>query len=462
LTSDRRGFNLDTLDLLRYPTGTGADDDWGNSQTRLPCHPPNAEDAMLTDPLINSLPLPKKRREIADGEVGGLYLIVQPSGAKSWAVRYRFDGMPKKVTLGPYPAIDVATARELAQEALSDVAGGKDPAVVKQAARVAAKVERETRAGRFDRRAEPKSKMRDGKDSERMLVKEIAARSEGRPPSQISRAEVHDMLDTILDRGAPIQANRIFAQLMRSWATSHGTGDLSPSEEAAAPTSEMQPDRVLSDDEIRLAWNAFDRLGWPFGPIGKLLLLTGARRDEIGLGRWSEIDFGSKTWTIAKERSKSGVAREIPLSDAAMRIIEGLPRTAGGDGFVFSTTGGTAVSRFSRAKAAIDQMMLEMIKKQAEARGDDPASVRTPARWSYYHLRQTVAWNLQRLGVKLEVAEAVLDDASGRRAGIAGVYPRREYSAERRIALAVWANRLDAIVSGPAAPESDPGNAKFQ
>ncbi len=179
-----------------------------------------------------------------------------------------------------------------------------------------------------------------------------------------------------------------------------------------------------------------------------------------GVAQRTQLSF-SETWTIAKERSKSGVAREIPLSDAAMRIIEGLPRVAGADGFIFSTTGATAVSRFPRAKTAIDQMTLEMMKKQAEARGDDPASV-TPARWSFHHLRRTIAWNLERLGVKLEVAEAVLDDASGRRAGIAGFYPRREYVAERRIALAVWANRLAAIVTCPATPAIDSGKARLQ
>ena len=87
---------------------------------------------MLTDIQIKKLALPQSRKELPDGKIPGLYLILQPSGARSWAVRYRFAGQPKKLTLGPYPSIDLATARKRAQEALGDVAGGKDPAGAKK------------------------------------------------------------------------------------------------------------------------------------------------------------------------------------------------------------------------------------------------------------------------------------------------------------------------------------------
>src|SRR5580692_5935731 len=106
---------------------------------------------MLTDLLIKKLPLPEKRREVPDGKIGGLYLVLQPSGMKSWAVRYRVAGAPRKLTIGPYPAIDLATARKRAQEALGDVAGGKDPAAVKQASRAAARAEREAEIDRIER-----------------------------------------------------------------------------------------------------------------------------------------------------------------------------------------------------------------------------------------------------------------------------------------------------------------------
>jgi integrase len=400
---------------------------------------------MLTDDFIKSLPLPEKRREIADTAVGGLYLIVQRSGAKNWAVSYRFDGARQKMTLGRYPAMDLDTARKRAREALSQVAMGTDPVAARRATKAAANAKRTAQVERGQWLAKPEAKSRGRRETEGTFIKELAARLQGRPLPQIKRVEVHEMLDAILDHGAPIRANRIFAQLMADWAISHGTADRSR-------TLSKARDRVLSDEEIRLAWNAFDSIGWPFGPIGKLLLLTGASRDEIASGRWSEIDFVTKTWTIAKERSKKSVAREIPLSEAAMRIIEDLPRAEGGEGFVFARSDGTAASSFSRDKAAIDQVMLDVMKRQAEARGGDPDSVRPPAPWTLHHLRRTVAANLQRLGVKAEVAAAVLGDGRRSQGAVAGLYPTHEYVAEKRIALAVWANRLDAIVNGSAAP----------
>jgi integrase len=401
---------------------------------------------MLTDVLIEALPVPEKRREIADSEVGGFYLIVQPSGAKSWAVRYRFNGAPRKFALGRYPALDLAAARERAREVLKGVAAGKDPAADKQAAGV----ERKAQFDGVDRAAKPRAG--ETRKTEQALVREVAAPWEGRPLSQITRVEVHELLDKILDHGAPMRANRLFADLLSNWAAAHGWAD----QGATAPSPGGGRDRVLTDEEIRLAWSAFDRMGWPFGPIGKLLLLTGARREEIGSARWSEVDFVSKTWTVAKD----GVKREIPLSEPAVRILEGLPRADGGDGFIFSTAGRIDDSEFSRAKAAVDKRMVEILREQARERGEDLALVKRPARWRLNDLRLTVATYLQRLNVKLEVAEAMLDRNPSSRTGIAVPYHTHEYAHEKRTALAVWANRLDALVAGSAAQESLEGEQR--
>src|ERR1700691_19341 len=105
---------------------------------------------MLTDLRIQKLPIPAKRDEVPDGK-NGLYLVVQPSGAKSWAVRYRANGAPKKLTIGPYPAVSLAAARRRAQEALGEVAGGRAPAAAKQASRAAARAERAAETDRVER-----------------------------------------------------------------------------------------------------------------------------------------------------------------------------------------------------------------------------------------------------------------------------------------------------------------------
>ena len=265
---------------------------------------------MLTDLRIKNLPIPGKRREVPDGKVGGLYLIVQPSGVKSWALRYRVDGFPKKLTIGPYPALGIATARKRAQEALGDVASSKDPAALKQATRAAARAEREAELDRVERVVESfvekhaKPKTKDWRETERMLANEIVGRWSGRRLSQISRAHVHEMLDEIVDSGRPIRANRVFAQFrkMCNWAISRGIIDRSPCTGLTAPSSETRRDRVLSDDEVKFAWQAFEAIGWPFGPIGKVLLLTGARRDEVASMRWAEVDLAAKAWTLPASR----------------------------------------------------------------------------------------------------------------------------------------------------------------
>ncbi len=413
---------------------------------------------MLTDLGIKKLALPNKRREIADGRIAGLYLVLQPSGAKSWAVRYRAFGIPKKLTIGPYPTIDLATARKRAQEALGDVAGGKDPAAVKQASRAAAKAEHEAEVDRVERVIElfveryAKPNTKDWRETERMLVKEVARRWAGRRLSHIARAHVHEMLDEIVDSGRPIRANRVFAQFRKlcRWAVGRGIIDRSPCEGLTAPSPETKRDRVLDDAEIRLVWAALGSIDWPFGPVGKLLLLTGARRDEVASMRWSEIDLAARTWTLPGSRTKNKQPHEIPLSDAAVGIIEALPRIEGKSGLVFSVTGRTPVSGFSRAKLSIDRAILEIMRDEAEAHGDDPAEMKGPAHWTIHDLRRTVATNLQKLGVRLEVTEAVLGHVSGSRAGVVGIYQRHTWADEKRAALDAWARKLEAIVSGEA------------
>jgi integrase len=397
---------------------------------------------MLTDLGIKKLPLPQARKEVPDGRVRGLYLVLQPSGARSWALRYRASGKPVKLTLGPYPALDLATARRRAQEALGDVAGGTDPAEAKKAARAAAKAEREaetdlveTVVAQFvERYAKPKT--RDWRETERMLIKEVADRWKGKRLSEITRAQVNGMLDAIVDRGTPIRANRVFAQFrkMCNWAIGRGTIERSPCEGVAAPSPETKRERVLDDAEIKLVWKAAGSIGWPFGPIVKLLLLTGARRDEVAGMRWSEIDLPARIWTIPKQRTKNKREHQIPLSDATMTILGSLPRIGDRVDFVFSTTGRTAVSGFSRAKASVDAVIADL----AGAMPD----------WILHDLRRTVATNLQRLGVRLEVTEAVLNHVSGSRAGIVGIYQRHEWAVEKRLALDAWARRLETIVTG--------------
>jgi len=403
---------------------------------------------MLTDLGIKKLALPEKRREVPDGRIVGLYLVLQASGAKSWALRYRFAGTPRKLTLGPYPAIDLAVARRRAQEAIGDIASGKDPAAEKKASREAQKAAHEADVDRVEKVVElfveryAKPKTKDWRETAAMLNREVVGRWKGRRLSQITRAHVHEMLDEIVDRGAPIAANRRFAAFrkMCAWALERGIIDHNPCDGVKAPSPETRRDRVLDDAEIKLTWEALEAIGWPFGHVGKLLFLTGARRDEVAGMEWRELDLDARTWTLPASRTKNKREHVVPLSDAAVDLLADLPRVEGRR-FVFSTTGRTPVSGFSKAKAEIDKAVLEIAGQQT---GD----VATPLpHWTLHDLRRSVATNLQKLGVRLEVTEAVLNHVSGSRAGIVGIYQRHDFVAEKRAALDAWARRLNAIVN---------------
>ena len=252
----------------------------------------------------------------------------------------------------------------------------------------------------------------------------------------------------IARRSERIEILAAFRKLCR-WSLTRGLIDRDPSAGISAPSPERSRDRVLDDTEIRLAWQAFEAVSWPFGPIGKLLLLTGARLGEAGGMRWSELDLAARVWRLPASRVKNARAHEVPLSDAAVEIIQGLPRIGDvKDGYVFTTTSFSPVSGFSRAKRAIDRTIIEIMREEAEARGNNPDSVTALLGWRLHDLRRTVATSLQKLGVRLEVTEAILNHVSGSRAGIVGVYQRHEYAAEKRAALDAWARRLEAIVSG--------------
>ena len=423
---------------------------------------------MLTDIQIRKLPTPTTRREVPDGKISGLYLVLQPSGAKSWALRFRTAGKPAKLTLGPYPSLDLANARRKAQEALGEVASGENPAAKKKAAREAQKAANstadrvETVAASFiDKYVKRNVGEFWAREAERLLTKEINPKIGFKRLGEVKKSDVHDLLDGIVDRGSPIVANRTLAVFRRlcNWAIERGIIAISPCEKIKAPSVEETRDRVLSDNEIRIAWGAFDAVGWPFGPIAKLALLTGARREEIAGAVWSEIDLTAKTWTIAKERSKNGVAHEVPLSDHAVEIIKALPRidpkrdASGklGPGYVFMTTGLTSVSGFSRAKAAIDEAIVKSLRKDAEAHGADPKTVTAPARWTLHDLRRTAASGMAGIGIPPHVVEAVLNHKSGTIKGVAAVYNRYSYATEKRQALDAWARRLDTIVKGAPA-----------
>jgi integrase len=211
-----------------------------------------------------------------------------------------------------------------------------------------------------------------------------------------------------------------------NWAMSADIVAASPCAGIERPTKEISCDRVLDDAELALIWYAADELGPPFGPLVKLLLLTGQRRNEVAGLEWKELDL--QWWSLPRQRTKNNKAHLVPLSRQAIAVIETIPKIS--ERFVFSTNGETRVSGFGKAKRRLDALLPK----------DMPP-------WRLHDLRRTVASGMARLVINLPVIEKVLNHASGSFAGIVGVYQKHEFSDEKRKALEAWGFHVTEIVS---------------
>jgi integrase len=255
-----------------------------------------------------------------------------------------------------------------------------------------------------------------------------------------------------------------------NWCVGKDIVDRSPIAGLQPPSEEnASRNRVLirrkevpgsSDDELRWLWQAGDaydrseqnegkggigkKYRGPFGPFVQMLILTGQRRSEVANMTWREIDVDAREWVIPAERSKNGNPHAVPLSDEVMEIIERLPRIKGSKGYIFTTDGEHPVSGFSRMKERINKLMAEAGE---EVRGEEVAI----PDWTLHDIRRTVAAGMQRLGVKMEVTEKLLNHTSGSFGGIAGVYQVHDYADEKRAALEAWGRFVADLVEGRAA-----------
>jgi integrase len=398
---------------------------------------------VLTAARIEAAKPKEKRYELPDAGLPGFYCVVQPSGAKSFALRYRAAGKPKKLTIGSYPKFTLEMARKCAREAIGKIAGGDDPAAEKKAARRPACVSGvpqtidELASFFMERYAKKATRERSWQETERILNRDVLPAWKGRPLDSIRRRDVIALLDDIAGKHK-VHANRVLAAVRRmfSWACERDLLEASPCFGVKAPSQEISRDRVLSDDELRLAMAAVSVLEAPFGPYVQMLALTLQRRSEVAGMRWSELDLDASVWTLPKERTKNNREHILPLPGAAMAIIEGMKaeRFANSD-FIFSTTGRSPISGFAKLKKQLDKLIT--------ARNSDPI-----APWRLHDLRRTGASKMPRLGVALPIVEKVLNHTSGSFAGVVGVYQRHDFQDEKRAALEAWASFLGRLTEG--------------
>jgi integrase len=246
--------------------------------------------------------------------------------------------------------------------------------------------------------------------------------------TDIHRSDVAKILDQIAAGGHPIAANRAMSAIKKlfAWALDRGLISTHPLVGMKAPSKARSRDRILSYDEIRSFWVATKTLGYPFGPLLQLLLLTGQRRGEVSHMRWDHLDLERAVWTIPAELAKNGRTHEVPLVQAALAIIKLLPRF-NNSSFVFTTTGQTPVSGFGRVKRQLDIAI-------------------GISDWTIHDLRRTVASGMARLGIAPHIIEKVLNHVSGEISGVAAIYNRHGYSGEKRIALQSWADAVSNYI----------------
>jgi integrase len=376
----------------------------------------------MTDAAVLRLKAPAQGQiDYFDSSFPGLVLRVSCGGRKTWCYCYRFDGKPRRMTLDLYPAMRVSAAHDAWRQARDSVAAGFDPAKPAPAPAV----DFGSIFEEWMRRDQEQH--RSARDTRKRIEREVLSLWAHRKIDDIGRRDVLDALDRVVDRGHVISANRLHTHLHRmfQWSIERGILDKNPVTGLPKPGEETRRDRVLSDSELVKVWKAAERLGYPYGPCLQLLVLTGARRQEIAELRWSEIADGSIN--LSGTRTKNGEAHVIPLSSFGRSILESTPRKGA---FVFTIVGSHGLRHWTRAKADLD----------------DYAAVTEP--YVVHDLRRTVATGLQKLGVRLEVTESVLGHTSGSRGGIVGIYQRHDYADEKRSALEAWGARVTALIEG--------------
>jgi integrase len=364
---------------------------------------------------------------LSDTHVTGFCARRQTNGV-FYYVRYRHNGTQVVRSIGRHGPLTPDTARARALQLLGTVAGGTDPFAQALAGEGFA-----TAVERYLERKRGSLKPNSFTDIQRYLQNHAGPLHRLRL-DQIDRRKIAALLGEIETSSGPVARNRARGALSAffSWCVAEGLLELNPVSGTAVANENGSRERVLTQPELRQLWRGLDDS--PFSETVRLLLLTGQRRNEIGLLRWAEVDLARKLIVLSPARTKNSRQHELPLSSQALAILERQPRRNSTD-FVFGERGFTS---WSAEKAKLD--------KRVEI-----------AAWTLHDLRRTCATQLGELGVQPHYIEAILNHYSksaalglpGHRSGVAGVYQRAKYADDMRAALQRWADHLDQI-TGPA------------
>jgi integrase len=364
---------------------------------------------------------------------------VSYGGRKSFQVLARINGKLKRTTIGSYPRIGLAEARDQAERILKDAAAGisvKDREIEE---RHKAQAERLNSFGKVaaEFMIDHAAKLRTRDELQRMLERELLPVWGDRPIASIARSEVKALLRA-KTQVAPIAANRLgsFISRLFNWALDEELISASPAVRIKR-NEEQERERALSSDEIRVLWPAFDKLGYPYGRALKFLLVTGQRRGEVCDLRWSDIVDGA--WKLSGASAKSGQGHLVPLSSLAMEIISSCPHV--GERVFLARKGGGALNGWDDIKQRADSFLANPIEP-----------------WRVHDLRRTMATQMRSIGIDRLVVSKILNHAES---GVTKIYDRFSADPEKKAAMERWANHLRSIIAGDAGDNVVPMTKKL-
>lgn len=398
----------------------------------------------ITKRTVDALRLAAVEGFLWDEDLRGFGLKTTARGSASYVVQYRMGGREAKTrryTIGAHGSPwTPATAREEASRLLMLVAQGTDPAESeKQRRREAVDLAFSTYADRFSTACVGKGWKTLVSRSLHLHVKPVLR---DKALTTITRTDVVEVFDRMPAQQVGNRRN-VFAVLRRlfKWAVSRGDISRSPMEGMETPPAVKPRERWLSDVELGRIWTQAPKCHRCFGPIVRLLIVTGQRREEIAGLHWDELNREERELRLSGDRTKNGEPTTIPLNDLA---ISELDQVARGDkwprqGRVFPTSSGAGFTAYAKGKKKLDKLVAED--------GGDPV----PA-WRLHDLRRTLATGFQRLGVRFEVTEAVLNHVGSSRSGVAGIYQRHDWRPEKRAALKTWNDHIVSILQAAQPP----------
>ena len=382
----------------------------------------------LTDLAIRKLKTSGQERvELWDTKIPGFGVRASPAGTKSFILIYRHRGRPRRLTLGRYPTLSLSMARQKATDALRTLSDGADPQAIKASDRNPYRFE--DAVGAFvEQHCRRHNRVSTAKETERVLRHRFVSRWRNRDVRDITRQDVLAVMDDIVAQGMPSAANHALAAVRKffSWSVERELIAESPCLAVKKPARVNARERVLSEDEIGRVWNAALKIGYPFGTVVQLLMLTAQRRNEVAGMRRDHLNMAEQLWLLPAELTKSNREHGVPLAPLAVAVLETCPQLHGDLVFPSSGAADSIFSGFSKCKARLDV-----------------ASGVTE--WTLHDLRRTAATHMARLSVAPHIVERILNHTSGSLGGVAGIYNRFTYLPEMRAALELWARHVESV-----------------